>query len=258
MLQGKVALVTGAASGIGRAICEVLAGYGADVAAVTDRNMKGLEGTAALVKAHGRRALAIKADVSRKADVEAAFDAVTTELGDVDIVVNSIGILYTAMIADIPENEWDRVIDVNLKGVMLVCQAAAKRMIPRRYGKIVNISSMVSKLGEAGNGVYCTSKAAVDMLTQVLALELAPYNINVNAVCPGHTDTELMNSVFETRGPLMGKTPAEFQQELVSTVPQGRMARPEEIAEVVAFLASDKASYVNGVPIVVGGGKIPI
>lgn len=129
-------------------------------------------------------------------------------------------------------------------------------MIKYKYGKIVNISSQASKVGEAGNDPYCASKAAVNVLTQVLALELAPYNINVNAVCPGYTDTVIMQQVFEKRGPIEGMSPKEYEENLLSNVPLKRMAKPEEIGELIAFLASDRSNYITGVAITIAGGKV--
>ncbi len=257
MLKNKIAFITGAASGIGRAICITLAKYGADIAAA-DINVKGLEETVEKVNQLGRRCSLIELDICNKKRVEKSVQSVIDEYGTIDIFVNSVGTLHASMIIDLEEDVWDKVMDVNVKGVMLVSQAVAREMISKRYGKIINISSMVSKIGEVGNGVYCVSKAAVNMFTQVLAMELAQYNINVNAVCPGHTDTELLNSVFETRGPLMGLSAQELKEELISSVPLKRLAEPEDIAELVAFLVSDKSSYITGIPIVIGGGKISI
>ena len=134
----------------------------------------------------------------------------------------------------------------------------SKSMISNNYGKIVNISSQGAKIGEVGNGAYCCSKAAVSMLTQVLGLELAPHNINVNAICPGPTDTELMQSVFRERAPLAGLTPEAYKAQWVKNVPLNRIARPEEMGEFVAFLVSDKAEYITGVSLTIAGGMTTI
>jgi NAD(P)-dependent dehydrogenase (short-subunit alcohol dehydrogenase family) len=159
------------------------------------------------------------------------------------------------LLVDLKEEVWDRVMDVNAKSVFLVSQAVAKNMIKEKYGKIINISSQAAKIGEAGNGPYCASKAAVSMLTQVFALELAQYNINVNAICPGYVDTDIMQQVFKIRGPLEGMTPDQYRAYLLSDVPLKRMAHTREIGELVAFMASDLASYITGVSITISGGK---
>jgi NAD(P)-dependent dehydrogenase (short-subunit alcohol dehydrogenase family) len=158
---------------------------------------------------------------------------------------------------DVEEDEWDRVMNINLKSIFLLSREVAKMMIRDKVktGKIVSISSQASKIGELGNGVYCISKAGVNMLTQVLALELAEHGISVNAVCPGYVNTEMMQLVFQKRGPLEGMTPEEYEESLVSKVPMGRMASPEEIASLMIYLSSEESSYITGSSITIAGGK---
>ena len=147
--------------------------------------------------------------------------------------------------------------NVNLKSIYLLSQKVAKNMITNKVksGKIVNISSQASKIGEYGNGVYCISKAGVNMLTQVLGLELAEHGISVTAVCPGYVNTEMIQEVFQKRGPLEGMTPKEYEKSLTDLVPLKRLVEPEEIAEFILYLSSDKADYITGVSLTIAGGR---
>jgi len=255
-LKNKVAIVTGAAQGIGKAVAVILAKYGANIVAAdikTDNIIQVVE----KIEALGRRSLAVTMDVSNKEQVNKSICKVTEKFGKIDILVNCAGIVTSSLMVDLKEDIWDKVMDVNTKGVFLVSQAVAKEMIKNSIkGKIVNISSQAAKVGEIGNGPYCASKAAVNMLTQVLALELASYEINVNAICPGYTDTEIMQQVFQKRGPIEGMTSEQYKKKLLLNVPLNRMAKPEEIGELVAFLVSDKSKYITGVAITIAGGKV--
>ncbi|WP_170871462.1 SDR family NAD(P)-dependent oxidoreductase [Desulfosporosinus metallidurans] len=214
MFANKVAFVTGASQGIGKATALILAKYGAYIVAVDIS--KEVERTAEEIKQLGRECISVITDVTNRERVESAVKTAIKQFDKLDILVNCAGIVSSSLLLDLPEELWDKTIDVNLKGVYLVSQAVSKEMVKRRTGKIVNISSQASKVGEIGNGAYCASKAGVNALTQVLALELAPYNINVNAVCPGYTDTEIMQKVFEIRGPIEQMTPADYEKDLLS------------------------------------------
>jgi len=253
-LSNRVAMVTGAAQGIGKATALVLAGYGADIVA-TDVKKEKVNQTVAKVQTFGRQAMALSMDVSIKSQVVECVEAALQYFGKIDILVNAAGICPSAMLMDLEETVWDQVINVNTKGVFLCSQAVGASMIKNHYGKIINVSSIASKTGEYGNGAYCVSKAGVSMLTQVQALELGPHNINVNAVCPGFTDTELLHNAFKTRASDGTVSPENYQQKLIEKVPLGRMARPEEIGELIAFLASDQSSYITGEAVLIAGGK---
>jgi len=145
--------------------------------------------------------------------------------------------------------------DINAKGTFLCCQTVVKEMIKHKSGKIINLSSIASKTAEYANSIYCASKAAVNMISQTLALEVAEHNINVNAICPAYTDTDMMQNVFTNRGPVEGMTPKEYKAFSESLVPLGRMAKPTEIAELIAFLASENASFITGATYTIAGGK---
>jgi NAD(P)-dependent dehydrogenase (short-subunit alcohol dehydrogenase family) len=253
-LKNRVAMVTGAAQGIGKATSLILAQYGADIVA-TDVKEDGLKQTVTEIKTFGRKGMALTMDVSIKSEVAKCVEEALQNFGKIDILVNAAGICPSSMLMDLDEKVWDQVIDVNTKGVFLCSQAVARSMMKNRYGKIINVSSIASKTGEFGNGAYCVSKAGVSMLTQVQALELAPYNINVNAVCPGFTDTELLHNAFKTRESDGNVSAENYQQTLLEKVPLGRMAQPVEIGELIAFLASDKAAYITGEAVLIAGGK---
>lgn len=252
--NGKVAFITGAGSGIGKTAALLLAEYGADIVAV-DIDLESVTEVCGEVNALNKKALPLQLDVTNKAEIDNTVRMAINEFGKIDILVNSAGIISTSLLVDAEEEMWDRVMNVNAKGVFLCSQAVAKEMIKQESGKIINISSIASKTAEYANGIYCTSKAAVNMISQTLALELAKYNINVNAVCPAYTDTDMMQNVFNNRGPVEGMTPEEYKSLLTSYVPLGRMAEPIEIAELIAFLASNKSDFITGTTQTIAGGK---
>ena len=178
--------------------------------------------------------------------IEAMFEELKS--APAKVVVNCAGISTAGLMKDVGLSAWDLVMDVNTKAVFHISQLAAKQMIDNKIkGRIVNISSQASKIGERANGVYCVSKAAVNMITQVMGLELAEYGITVNAICPGYVRTDLLVQVFNERGPLEGMTPAEYEKLFTDRVPLGRLAEPEDIAKYTYFLASDDASYATGI-----------
>lgn len=265
-LRGKAALVTGAARGIGRGIALALAAQGVDLAlvdlgaaedaAVPYRLARpaDLDETAARARAAGGRVLALAADVTRAAEVEAAVEAAVRELGGLDILVNNAGILVAGPLEALSEAQWDRLMAVNVKGVFLCCRAAIPRLRERGGGAIVNISSIAGKTGRAFTAAYAASKFAVIGLTQALAQELGPANIRVNAVCPGVLRTPMwLEGVAPARARVLGVPPAEaFDAFLRQHAPLGREQTPEDIGEAVVYLC--RAESVTGVALNVAGG----
>ncbi|MEM2913064.1 MAG: glucose 1-dehydrogenase [Candidatus Bathyarchaeia archaeon] len=248
MLNGKKAIITGAGGGIGGAIAYGFAEFGADVA-LLDLNVKGIEdlkGT--LEESFQVKVLAIPADVCDRKQVEGAINVAVERFGQVDILVNCHGIGQWTPFEEMDESDWDRMMNINLKGVALMCQAVGRYMIKRRYGKIINIASMS---GRAVNrpqpqAHYNSSKAGVIMLTKSLAAEWAKYNINVNSVSPGYTLTPLVNNLLNAR--------PEYANYWKALIPLGRFAEPIDIVGAVIFLASDAANYITGHDLVVDGG----
>jgi meso-butanediol dehydrogenase/(S,S)-butanediol dehydrogenase/diacetyl reductase len=241
-LDGRVAVVTGGARGIGRAIVDALATRGAEVViADLDPDMAGDEE-------------AVRVDVTDEGSVRNLVRDVIERHGQLDILVNNAGVSRSVPFVDIDEAEWDRVFDVNVKGVYLACRAVAPHMMHRRSGKIVNISSMVGKEAIPLFVHYSASKFAVIGLTQGLAKEMAPYDVNVNAVCPGVVRTPLWEPLLDQLSATKGITRDEAFDEFVSGIPLGRPQEPEDIGEVVAFLASDRARNMTGQGVNVTGG----
>ena len=242
-LEGQVAIVTGGGTGIGRGIALEFAKAGADVV-VASRKLANLEKVAEEVRALDRRSLAVQTDISRKTDVDNLVQKVMGEFGAIDILVNNAAVLGKFSLLEAPEDEWDRVIDTNLKGYYLCCQAVGKRMVERKRGNIINIASTAAF---EGGGSYNISKAGVVNFTRGIARELGRYNIRVNAIAPGWVITDMAKYI-------MREDPERLRREAEATIPLGRMAEPSDIASVALFLASDASSLITGQTIVVDGG----
>jgi NAD(P)-dependent dehydrogenase (short-subunit alcohol dehydrogenase family) len=243
--DGKVALVTGAGRGMGRAVAQGFGREGAHVV-VAEVNATHGEEVAADIRDAGGSATAVTADVSRTADVRNMFAAAVERFGTVDILVNNAGIAVARTILDYTEEDWERQMGVNVKGVFFCCQEAARLMIPRRQGKIVNFASTSAFVSSSKPEVaYDTSKGAVRQMTISIAAELAPHGINVNAVAPGTTATEMTRSSLATD---------EGMAWQLARIPMGRVGRPDDIASVVLFLCSPEASYITGHTLVADGG----
>jgi len=246
-LQNKVALVTGAGRGMGRTDALALAKYGAKVA-VADLNLKNCEKVVEEIKEQGGEAIALKFDVVNKIEVDNAVAEIIKEFGQLDILINNAGIAEFKPFLEITETEWDRTLDINLKGQFLCAQAVAKVMAKQKSGSIVNIASVA--MGQQGIGFpniahYCASKGAIAALTEALAVELGPLNIRVNGVAPGMIDTPMIDSM---------KSDPKTIEGMLTRIPLHRIGKPEEVSELVAFLASDESSYMTGSMVVIDGG----
>jgi glucose 1-dehydrogenase len=244
-LEDKVALVTGAGSGIGYAIAERFADEGAHVAI----NYLGYEdqaqSLAEAIKAKGRKSIAIKADVSQAAQVQQMVQTVVQELGGLDILVNNAGIEHGTPFLDLPESQWDKVLGVNLKGCFLCSQAAAREMAKQRRGRIINMSSIHEDVVFIKHADYAASKGGIRMFMRTIAQELAPYNITVNDICPGAIETPINKATLESGG---------LMQTLLAEIPLNRIGKPDDVASMAVFLASDEAAYITGASFRVDGG----
>jgi 3-oxoacyl-[acyl-carrier protein] reductase len=248
--DGKVAVVTGASRGIGKATALALAREGCTVVVNYNRNQERAVEVVNAIKAEEGRGVAVRCDVSVRSEVEAMFKTAVDEFDQVDILVNNAGIAIMAPILETTDDIWDRTLDTNLKGVFLCTQTAARHMKPRKYGKIVNISSN-SGFGIAcqGETAYAVSKAGVIQLTRSAALELGQYGINVNCVAPGAVDTEML------RGDLTDQKYAELVESRKKISSLGAIGKPEDIANAVLFFASDEARFITGRTLLVDGGR---
>jgi 3-oxoacyl-[acyl-carrier protein] reductase len=239
----RVALVTGAARGIGRAIATALAGQGVDPV-IADIDLETAESTAAEISASGARAMAMRLDVSRPEEIARTVDRIVAVFGRLDILVNNAGILSNTPFDEVSEDEWDRVMGINLKGVMFTSREALRPMRAQGWGRVISISSLAGRNGGVSVGpAYAASKSALVGLTRHLAKKVARSGITVNAVAPGTTETDIIKGFTEDQMAAINEA-----------IPVGRLGRPEEIAAMVAFLASDAAGFVTGAVIDVNGG----
>jgi sorbitol-6-phosphate 2-dehydrogenase len=255
--EDKIALVTGGAQGLGRAICERLAKEGCHVV-VADLNEAGATQTAAeIAEEYDRKVIAVGVDVTDEAQVEAMFQRTQATFGQVDIVVSNAGILIAEAIWDFPAEKWRAVMNVNLFGYMLVAKHAARAMMPRKSGVIIQINSKSGKKGSFKNSAYAASKFGGIGLTQSLALDLAEHGIRVNAICPGNMlDSPLwVNSLYAQYAKKWGITEEEVRQKYVNQVPMKRGCTYDDVTNVLVFIASDQASYMTGQAINVTGGQ---
>lgn len=246
-LKGKVALITGARQGMGKAHAIALAKQGVKVI-VTDINKEDCQKVVDEIKKSNGEAVAYKLNVSVKSEVDSVIADIVKEFGHLDILINNAGIVEFKPFLDLSEEEWDKTIDVNLKGEFLCAQAAAKVMKEQKGGTIVNIASVA--MGQQGIGManiahYCASKGGIAAMTEAMATELAPYNIRVNAVAPGMIETPMMDAV---------KLDPKTMEAMLQRVPLRRVGQSEEISELVLFLASDSSSYMTGSIVIIDGG----
>jgi len=243
-LQGRVAIITGAAQGIGRAIAEALAHAGADIA-VADLDTGRSADTVAAVEKIGRKALNIKVNVADANETKAMAEHVIKTWGKIDILVNNAGITRDALLLRMKEEDWNLVLQVNLNGTFNCTKAVLQPMTKQRYGRIVNIASIVGAMGNVGQANYAASKAAVIGFTKTVAREYASRNVTVNAIAPGFIDTAMTQGL-----------PAEVKEALQKQIPLGRLGTPADIAAAVQFLVSNEAAYVTGQVLHVNGGML--
>lgn len=245
LLENKTAIVTGGSRGIGRAICIALAKEGANVVTCYAKGAAEAEATAAACRDYGVQALAIQADVSVRDDVERLFEEALKVTGTVEILVNNAGITRDGLLIRMSDEDFDRVMDANLKGTFYCMRAVAKLMMRKRYGRIVNISSVVGVSGNAGQVNYAASKAGIIGMTKSLAKELGSRNVTANAVAPGFITTDMTQGLSDA-----------VKEQLQKEIPLVRMGQPEDVADAVIFLASDRAAYITGQVLHVDGGMV--
>lgn len=244
-LTGRSAIVTGASKGLGQAMALALARAGADLL-ITSRHREEIDPAAQdIAAAASRRVVAMEADVSRRTDVEATVDRALREFGKIDILVNNAGVNIREPILDLKDESWEQTIGINLTGPMMCCRAVGPHMIKRRYGRVINVASTLAAVSIPSRTAYAASKGGLVQLTKTVALEWAPHNVTVNALCPGPFETPINAALM--------KDPEAYRA-FVSKVPMGRWAKPEELAGPIVFLASDASSFITGATLFVDGG----
>ncbi len=244
-LSGRVALVTGGSRGIGRATAERLAASGATVVINYRGNTAAAEATVAAITGAGGTALAIQGDVSNPADVEQMVKATLEQFGRIDILVNNAGITRDNLLLRMKDSDFDEVIATNLRGVFLCTRAVLRPMTRQRYGRIINITSVIGLIGNAGQANYAAAKAGIIGLTKSTAREMASRGITVNAIAPGFIETEMTDALNE-----------ETRKAILATIPLGRFGQPAEVAGLVCFLASDAGAYISGQTLTIDGGMV--
>jgi 3-oxoacyl-[acyl-carrier protein] reductase len=243
-LKDRVSLITGAARGIGREIALALAREGSDIV-VCDVDLEAAQGTQKEIEALGRRAMSFKVDVTNLGQIDDMVNLILDKFTKIDILVNNAGITKDNLILRMSEEDWDRVLSVNLKGAFNCMKAVSRHMLKKRYGKIINVASIIGIIGNAGQANYAASKGGLIALTKSLAKELASRNINVNAVAPGFIDT-----------PMTAKLPEDYKKQMLENIPMRRFGKPQDVAEVCLFLAGPDSDYMTGQVIVVDGGMV--
>ncbi len=245
MLEEKVGIVTGASRGLGRAAALALAGAGAKVVVNYAGSADKAEEVVGIIRSQGGSAVPVQADVSKAADVEKLVSSCLESFGRVDILVNNAGITRDTLLLRMKEEDWDAVLDTNLKGVFLTTKAVSKPMMKQRYGRIINLASVVGLTGNAGQSNYAAAKAGIIGFTKSMAKELGSRNITVNAIAPGFIQTDMTDKLGE-----------DVRNKMLGDIPLGRLGIPEDVAKVVVFLASDGANYITGQTINVDGGMV--
>jgi len=246
-LAGKVALITGGGTGIGRGTALAFAREGAKVA-VAGRRMEKLQEVVSEIKAAGGGAIAVACDVSHAVDAQNAIRKTVETFGKLDVLVNNAGVLHVSTIEEIPEDDWDRLIDANLKGPFLMCRAALPEFRKAGGGAIVNVGSVLGLVAMKKRAAYCASKGGVTLLTKAIAIDHGHENIRANCICPSIVETELVSQLFNT------PDGDRVKRERLATIPLGRMGRPADIAELAVYLASDESSWLTGAAIPLDGG----
>lgn len=246
-LKNKVVIITGARRGMGKAHALTLAKAGAKVV-VADISQEDCQKVVKEIEKNKGQAIAVKCDVTKKEEVEAMIKAAVSKWGKIDVLVNNAGIVHFKPFVDLTEQDWDRTLDINLKGYFLCAQAVVKEMIKKKSGVIVNIASV--EMGQVGSGManivhYCASKGGVVAMTEALAVELAPFHIRVNAISPGAIDTPMVDAA---------KQDPKMMEQTLAKIPMHRMGKPEEVSKLVLFLSSDESSYITGSTVVIDGG----
>ena len=243
-LSGKVAIVTGAGRGMGYVMSQALAQYGADLV-VCSRSVSELERAKEEIEKLGRKVLIQKMDVSKISEIYAMADAALKAFGHIDILVNNAGINIPQWAVDVTEEAWDAILDTNLKGLFFCAQAVGKVMIQQRRGKIINISSQTGTVAIPQRAAYCSSKGGVNLLTKLLAIEWAQYNINVNAIAPTFIETPFSKPMFENTG---------FREYVLGNIPLGRIGQPQDVLGGLIYLASEASNLVTGHILLIDGG----
>lgn len=244
-LENKTAIVTGGSRGIGRAICLALAKEGANVVTCYAKGAEAAEETVAMCKEYGVTAIAVQADVSKCEDVDTLFEEALKLTGTVEILVNNAGITRDGLVMRMSDDDFNQVIDTNLRGAFYCMRAASKLMMKKRYGRIVTISSVVGVSGNAGQVNYAASKAGVIGMTKSMAKELGSRNVTANAIAPGFITTDMTDVL-----------PENVKEQMTKEIPLARLGQPEDVANAVAFLVSDQAAYITGQVLHVDGGMV--